>query len=106
MLPKNNEKEGSSNLVDGKSKQLQDETSGDSLQKTLTTIGIIFFVVIITYEPFCEIENIPSQPKLLAWSSEWKNKISIVEIETQQEFANFDGAKLSKAGSIFLAFHF
>ena len=105
MLPKNSEKEDSSNFVDEKSKQLQDETLEDSLKKPSTIIGIIFFVVIIPWT-FIEIENIPSQPKLLAWSSEWKNKISIVEIETQQEFANFDGAKLSKAGSIFLAFHF
>ena len=49
--------------------------------------------------PFFEIENIPSKPKLLAWSSDENNKISIVEIETQQ-FANFDGVKLNK-GSIF-----
>ena len=53
--------------------------------------------------PFFEIENIPSKPKLLAWSADENNKISIVEIETQQEFANFDGVKLKK-GSIFLPF--
>ena len=40
MLPKNNEKE--------ESKQVQDETPGDSIKKSLTSIGIIFFAVIIT----------------------------------------------------------
>ena len=48
MLPKNNEKEDSSNLIDEESKQLQGETCGDSLKKSLTIIGIIlpiFFIV-------------------------------------------------------------
>ena len=48
MLPKNNGKEDSSNLDGEKSKQLQGETHGDSLQKSLTIIGMIFFAVIIT----------------------------------------------------------
>ena len=48
MLPKNNGKEDSSNLDDEKSKQLQGETPGDSLKKSLTIIGMIFFAVIIT----------------------------------------------------------
>ena len=34
----------------------------------------------------------------------WINKIRLVEIETRQEFANFDGVELSKAGSIFQPF--
>ena len=51
--------------------------------------------------PFVEIENIPSQPKLLAWCSRMNNKIRIVEIEAQQEFANFDGVKLNNIASIF-----
>ena len=104
MLPTNNEKEDSCNLVDEKSKQLQSETRGDSLKKSLTIIGIIFFVVIIT--SFFEIENISSQPKLLAWSSHWYNKINIVEIETQEEFANFEGVKLNNTGNIFQLFTF
>ena len=32
------------------------------------------------------------------------NKISIVDLETKQEFANFDGVKLNKTGSIFSPF--
>ena len=97
MLPKNNGKEDSSNLDGEKSKQLQGETHGDSLQKSLTIIGMIFFAVIITWTLFW-IESIPSKPKLLAWCSQRK---SIVEIETQQESANFDGVKLNPAGCIF-----
>ena len=77
MLPTNNEKEDSSNLDDEKSKQLHDEAREDSLKKLLTTIGIIVFVVIITWTLF-EIDNIPSQRKLLAWSSSKNNKISIL----------------------------
>ena len=48
MLPTNNEKEDSSNLFYEKSKQAQDEMLGDSLEKPLVVIGILFFVVIIT----------------------------------------------------------
>ena len=43
MLPAKYEKEDTSNLVDKKSKQLQDETSGDSRKKPSTTIGIYIF---------------------------------------------------------------
>ena len=103
MLPTNQEIDDSSNLVDEKSMQLQDKTPGDSRKKPSTIIGIIFFVVIIAW-PFFEIENIPSQPKLLAWSSWMSNKISIAEIETQQEFTNFDGVKLNYDSCIFQLF--
>ena len=48
MLPKNNEKGDSSNLVEEESKQLQDETQSGSPNKPSTIIGMIFFVVIIT----------------------------------------------------------
>ena len=44
---------------------------------------------------FFQIENFSSKP------SERNNKISIAEIETQQEFANFDEVKPNNAGSIF-----
>ena len=100
MLPTNNEKEDSSNLFYEKSKQAQDEMLGDSLEKPLVVIGILFFVVIITWT-FFEIENIPSKPKLFAWSSKKNNKISIAEIETQREFTNFDGVRLNEIGSVF-----
>ena len=41
MLPKKvNANEGSSNLVEKESKQLQGETCGDSLKKSLAIIGI------------------------------------------------------------------
>ena len=43
MLPKSNEKEDLSNLVDKESKQSQGETPGDSRKKPSTIIGIIFF---------------------------------------------------------------
>ena len=42
MLPTSNQKEDSFNLVDEKSKQLQGETPGDSLKKSLTIIGVIY----------------------------------------------------------------
>ena len=87
MLPKTNEKEVSSNL-------LEEESPEASLKKPSTIIGIIFFCRDHYINPF-EIENIPSQPKLLAWTSEVNNKISIVELETKQECANFDGMKLN-----------
>ena len=44
-------------------------------------------------------EIAPVSSTLLAWSSEL-NKISIVELETKQEFANFDGVKLNNSNSI------
>ena len=50
---------------------------------------------------FLEIENILSQPKLLAWSSYGSNKISIVELETKQEFADFNGVKPNKSDGIY-----
>ena len=97
MLPKNQEMEGSSNLVDEELKQPQGETQSGSLNKPSIVTGIIFFVVIITWT-FLKIEDFPSQPKLLASCSMWSNTIRIVEIETQQEFANFDGVKLNIKG--------
>ena len=46
----------------------------------------------------------PGTSSLIAWSSfvykgrqEGKNKISIVELETQQKFSNFDGASVANA---------
>ena len=103
MLPTNQD---SSNLVDEESKQPQGETQSCSPNKLSANIGIIFFVVIIymIFYIFLEIENISSKPKLLAWCSYRTNKISIVELETKQEFTNFNGVKLSKTGSIFQLF--
>ena len=51
MLPTYNEKADSFNLVDEESKQLQVETLGGSLEKSLTILGILFFVV-ICHGPF------------------------------------------------------
>lgn len=34
------------------------------------------------------------------------NKISIIELETKQEFAYFDGVKLNETDGIFQLFHF
>ena len=75
MFPKNQEKEDSSNLVDENSEQLQDKTHGDSRKQPSTIIGIIFCSNHDTN--LFWIENIPSQPKLLAWCSYKNNKISI-----------------------------
>ena len=102
MLPKNNEKGDSSNLIDEKSKELQVETRGDSQKEPSPIIGLYFLSLSLHQSSF-EIENIPSQAKLLAWCS-YDNKISIVEIETQQEFANFDGVKLNNSVSILQPF--
>ena len=51
------------------------------------------------------IENFSSKPKLLAWSSHYENNIEIVELETKQEFANFDGVKLYQMDGIFSTYH-
>ena len=77
-----------------------------SRNNTSALIGIILsiFVIIIYINCFL-IESIPSQRKLLAWSSRWNNKISIVEIEKKQQFAKFDGVKLNEGGSIFQLFN-
>ena len=98
MLPK--PKRDSSDPVDEELESLQGETPRDSLKNFSTTIGIIFLSWSL-HELIFEIENIPSQPKLLAWCSQGNNKISIVELETQQEF---DEVKLNKAGGIFQPF--
>ena len=42
-----------------------------------------------------------SPPTLLAWSSQYSNKISIVELESKQEFSKFDGVKLKTSDGIF-----
>ena len=39
-------------------------------------------------------------PALLAWSSQWTNKIRIVELGTEAEVADFDGVKLKKVVGI------
>ena len=103
MRRKANSKKISSNPVHEESKQLQGETCGDSLKKSLATFGISFsisaiFVIFLIF--FFPIESVSSKPKLLAWSS-WNNKINIVEFETKKEFANFDGVKLNTTSSIF-----
>ena len=98
MLPKHPEKEDSSNFVDKKSKQSQAEAQ---------IIGFLYFICeifVIFIWFFLKIENIPSQQKLLAWCSYKNNKISIVELETKQEFTNFDGAKLNKTNGILQPF--
>ena len=105
MLPASNKKEDSSNLIDEKSKELQGETRGDSQKEPSPIIGL-YFISLSLHQSSVEIENIPSQAKLLAWCSYDNNKISIVEIETQQEFANFDGVKLNETSGILQLFHF
>ena len=47
-------------------------------------------------------ENIPQ--KLLAWSSELNNKVSIVEFETRRKFATFAGMKLLRMSCIFVCY--
>ena len=46
-----------------------------------------------------------SPPTLLAWSSQYSNKISIVELESKQEFSKFDGVKLKTSDGIFHFIH-
>ena len=101
MLPKS--KRDSFSLVDEGSDQLKGETQSVSSNKPSAIIGFIFFVVIITWTLF-KIENISSKPKLLAWCSQRNNKISIVELETQQEFANFVEVALKDTNGIFHSF--
>ena len=102
MLPKNQEKEDSSSLVYEELKQLQGETQSGSPNKASAIIGMRLYFVIIIYMNCFSIESTPSAPKLLAWCSGVNNKISIIELETKQEFVNFDGVKLSeKPYSIF-----
>jgi len=100
MLSKNQKKVDSSSLVQKKPNQSLGETQGGSRNKPSAIIGMIFFGVIITWVLF-EIENIPSQLKLLAWSSYQSNKISIIELETKQEFAKFNGVQVGEDGGIF-----
>ena len=53
-----------------------------------------------SYQSLLCIEAISStSPTLLAWSSDFENKIRIVELETKQEFANFNGVKLNNSSS-------
>ena len=104
MLSKNQEKEDPSNHVDEESKQLQGETQSGSPNRSSAITGIITAIFVIIITSFFEIENISPQPKLLAWSSDM-NKIDVVELETKQEFANFDGVNL-KRYSIFRHYHF
>ena len=52
MIPKNQGKENSSNLVDEESKQPLGETQSGSPNKPSAIVGIIFFVVIITWTLF------------------------------------------------------
>ena len=43
----------------------------------------------------------PTSSTLLAWSSEKNNRIRVVELETKQEFTNFDGVQFK---GLFLKF--
>lgn len=78
MLPKSTEKEASSNLTYGESKQLQGETHGDLLGK----------------------------PKRLAWSSYMNNQIRIAEVETKPKTKpKSKPKKKNKTKESFIDFH-
>ena len=107
MLPKTQEIEDSSNLFEEEPKQLQGETQFGSPNKSSAIIGIIHPIFIFFRHNPCKTENLSSKPKLLAWCSHKNNKINIVELETKQDFANFDGVNSQfSSGSFFYAFHF
>ena len=98
MLPKSN-KDSSSSLVAEASKQLQVEVQSTFINKSIESLGNILFYLshlLLTSFWLFLIETIDATPKLIAWSSILNNKISIVELDTKQEFANFDGVKLNK----------
>ena len=44
------------------------------------------------------IEFLP--PKLVAWCSDVSNQINIMDLDTKQEFATFDGVQVSNPGKI------
>ena len=103
-FPKNQEIKDSSNPFEEESKQLQGETQIGSPNKPSAIIGIIHSIFIIFRHNHCKIESVSSMPEPFAWSSGMNNKINIVELETKQEFANFDGVKLKKPHGIFQLF--
>lgn len=43
----------------------------------------------------CIEENIPLPPTLLAWCSMSDNNISIIDLESKQSYANFEGVQLT-----------
>ena len=63
-----------------------------------------FFIIIIYMNCFCSTDNITSMTRLPVWSSIVNNNISIIDLETKQEIANFDGVKLKKIDSILQLF--
>ena len=98
MLPKSesNESQRSTPLVLEESKAKRDLQS-DDLPTNSTQTGTNDLVHLLQLW----IEAISSAtPALLAWSSEWNNKIRIVDLETKQEFSNFDGVDVSKPNGI------
>ena len=47
----------------------------------------------IAMTQLCKIETRPS--KLIAWCSDQSNKISILNLDTKQEYVSFEGVKLN-----------
>lgn len=39
-------------------------------------------------------EILPVPPTLLAWSSGYNNKISVIDLDTKQSYASFDGVQI------------
>jgi hypothetical protein len=42
--------------------------------------------------------SISTAPTLLAWCSQVNNNISVIDIETKQDYVTFDGARISDTG--------
>lgn len=106
MLPKNNSNDDQKPThSDLEESNAQRDLQGDgSLQNSIAT-GItttlihlfydilIFALLLLPIMIWIWIEEMSST--LLAWFSGKNNKIRIVELESKQEYANFDGVKLS-----------
>lgn len=75
----------------------RDELLNNSIQTGTSTLIYLFFMRLLRIE-----EESPASSTLLAWSSLLSNKIRIIELESKQEFANFDGVNLRKVERIFI----
>ena len=99
MLPKGSEKESSSNLVKEESKHSESEKQSGPSNKPSAIIGTLFSIhcsFLYSFGFFVLIEDVTSKAKLLASASWMKNTIDIIELETKQKYATFDGVQLSE----------
>ena len=112
LASETNDRQKSAHTVIEESKAITDVPSDDLMRNSIKT-GIDALLICWNSKNFSFLwsstmtslwidEISPTSPTLLAWSSIQENKISIVDLETKQEFVNFDGIQFKNNKGSFL----